>query len=415
MKRLKTVFNFEFNELIRKKSMLISTVVVALILLVGTFVPRIISYFDNKKEDDSQAPTQEISFDHVVVATSNDDLLEYVESIFKDYDGIEFSLDESDAIEKVKNDYFETAFIMESETAYKVVKKDSGLDFSEDAFENILREVKINQYYIEKGIDPEDVYEAQNIQLDVSYETLGRDATQGLVFGFVALFALYMLILMYGQLVATSVAREKDSRTMELLITSTNPKTLIIGKVLAAGLVGFIQVMFIIFIVYLGFTINKSTYPEMLIEMISGSTTLDVMLMYLVFSFSGYLLYLFIYAALGSLVSKVEDVGSAVSSITIIFVIAYLIASSAMGAPDTTLVRVSSYVPFVSLFTMPIRYMMTSVPTFDIVISLVLMAVVTILIAYLSIYIYRLGSLNYGNRMKLTRVVKGLFKKEKHN
>ena len=125
----------------------------------------------------------------------------------------------------------------------------------------------------------------------------------------------------------------------------------------------------------------------------------------------GYLLYLFIYAALGSLVSKVEDVGSAVTPITFIFVAAYMIASFGMSTPDSLVVRVSSYIPFVSLFTTPIRYMMTNVSTFELVTSISLMIVATLLIMQLSVVIYRQGSLNYGNKMSLTKVMRGLLKK----
>lgn len=412
MKRLKTVFLFEFNELIKKKSMLISTLIISLIFLVSTFAPRIISSFGSNMEDDTNIPTESfIDFSTTVVVAEDEALLSELKEILISFETINFSNNLEETKNQILNEDYETAYIMKNLTSYTVLKKDTGIDFSDDMFSNILRETQIFKNYQDKGIDILDVTSAQDVQIDVEYETLGKDALQGIAFGFVSLFALYLLILLYGQLVATSVAREKDSRTMELLITSTNPKTLIVGKVLAAGLVGFIQVAIIILVGFIGFKINQNTYPEFIVDLLLGGASLDVMLVYLVFSFTGYLLYLFIYASLGSLVSKVEDVGSAVSSITVVFVIAYLIASSAMSAPDTTIVRVSSYVPFVSLFTMPIRYMMTSVPTIQLVISLVLMMVTILIVAYISIYIYRKGSLNYGNRISLIKVLKSSFKK----
>ena len=126
----------------------------------------------------------------------------------------------------------------------------------------------------------------------------------------------------------------------------------------------------------------------------------------------GYLLYLFIYAALGSLVSRMEDLTASLSSITIIFVIAYVIASTGMTAPNTAIVRYSSFIPFVSLFTTPIRYMLTSVNGLEIITSLMIMAASTFGIACLSIYIYRQGSLNYGNKMSLIKVTRTLFSKK---
>lgn len=416
MNKLKTVFSFEFNELIKKKAMIISTLVVAVILFGITFAPRLIGFFDKEEVPGNEPDISVISpFGDSVITATSDELLEYAKNALSGFDDISFSNDVEATKKRVQDKEIDAAYILDSKTSFSVVKIDQDM-YSTDAslfLESTLFEMAKNENFIAMGINPEDANNAENIKIDVEYIVLGKEQSQGIVIGFVVLFSLYMMILMYGQLVATSVAREKDNRTMELLITSTKPQTLILGKVFAAGLVGFIQVLFIIFMIVLGFLINKGTYPEFVIEMIKASTAWDVVLVYGVFSFVGYLLYLFIYAALGSLVSKVEDVGSAVSSITIVFVIAYLIASSAMGNPESLVVKVSSYIPFVSLFTTPIRYNMTSVGFFELAMSLTLLISVTTLIAYLSIYIYRLGSLNYGNKMSLIKIIKNMFSKSK--
>ncbi|NLW15906.1 MAG: ABC transporter permease, partial [Erysipelothrix sp.] len=169
---------------------------------------------------------------------------------------------------------------------------------------------------------------------------------------------------------------------------------------------GVVQVLIIFGAIALGYFINSTTYPAILVDMISASTSWDIIAIYALFSFTGYLLYLFIYAALGSLVSKVEDVGSAVSSVTIVFIIAYFVATTAMTAPDLIIVRISSYIPFISLFTTPIRYMLTTVSAMEIIVSISLMIAVTAGVAYLSVYIYRKGSLNYGNKMSLLKMFK---------
>ena len=193
---------------------------------------------------------------------------------------------------------------------------------------------------------------------------------------------------------------------MELLITSTKPRTLILGKVAAVGLTGILQMIAIILFGILGFFLNKTNYPEAVTQMIQGSMTLDTMLVYILFSVMGYILYLFIYASLGSLVSKVEDVNKSVAPITFLFVIAYLAATVAMTAPDLLLIKISSFIPFISLFTRPIRYMFTSVPLISLLASSAIMILTVVLFAALSIYIYRFGSLNYGNRLTLKEVLK---------
>ncbi|HSP21746.1 MAG TPA: ABC transporter permease, partial [Planococcus sp. (in: firmicutes)] len=152
--------------------------------------------------------------------------------------------------------------------------------------------------------------------------------------------------------------------------------------------------------------LNRGNYPEFLLDMLQGTMTIDVVLVYILFSVLGYILYLFIYAALGSLVSKVEDVNSAVTPITFLFILAYLAATFATNAPDNTIVKVTSFIPFISLFTMPIRYMLTSVPVASLLVSSGIMLLTVALFAWLSIHIYKFGALNYGNRLKFKDVIK---------
>lgn len=407
MNRLGIVFKFEFKELILKRAMLISTLVISLLLFSLTFGPRIIDFFSDQALDSQEVllgPTY--SFEGAVIVAEDPELMSYVKKVFKEFSSIDYR-DSLDGIEDdIRGEVIEAAYILKTRDSYTLVRKDLDMG-SFDGFSSVLRTYLESENLLIKGIDPAEVAEAQEVYIDFDTEILGRDASQGFLLGFGFLFSLYILILMYGQLVATSVAREKDSRTMEILITSTNPKTLILGKVLAAGLVGVIQVLFFIAIIVLGFQLNKTSYPDFVLEMLKTTTSWDILAVYSLFSFAGYILYLFIFAALGSLVSRVEDVGTAILPVTVLFVLAYFVASTGMANPDLRLVKISSYIPFVSLFTTPIRYMMTSVAPGELLISMALMLASTGLIAYISVYIYRLGSLNYGNKISLIKLLKG--------
>ncbi len=411
MKNLMTVFKFEFTELLKKKTIIISTLVIALIAFGITFVPRFIG-----GGEDGEAYEPEQSFYSSQIYVENETDKEFVASVFSNVEGVVI-VDSADAVRKaVENDDIESGFIVKSLLDYTVVTSGGSMFNTDQAvYEAIMGQAIKAKNLADKGIDPMQVFESEDFKLNATMEKIGKDASQGMFIGFAMLFVMYMLILLYGQSVATSVAREKDSRTMELLITSTKPKVLILGKVFAVGLMGIGQILTIILGVVLGFVINKGTFPEFVLVMIQGTTTWDVLVMYAIFSILGYILYLFVFAALGSLVSKVEDVSSAITPITWIFMIAYFIASFGMNMPDSTIMKVSSYIPFVSLFTTPIRYMMTSVPAFEIIVSIALMVGVTVVIAALSIYIYRNGSLNYGNRMKLRDVVKNLIAEKKNS
>jgi ABC-type Na+ efflux pump, permease component len=187
---------------------------------------------------------------------------------------------------------------------------------------------------------------------------------------------------------------------------------LILGKVLANSLFGCLQIALLIAVGIVGFAINRVNYPPEILMFIQGSMDVNTAVIYVLFSVTGYVMYLFLYAAFGSLVSRLEDVGNAISPIMVIFVAAYMIASLSMNMPNSTLSIVSSYIPFTALFIMPIRNMLTTVGFMEIAISLGLMILTTYLMIVVSVYIYRMGSLNYGNKVKMGTLIKGIFNKK---
>lgn len=407
MKKLQTVFTFELTEMLKRKTIIISTIIIAVIGLALTFVPTLL--FNEEAPPTNSGNVEETITLNLGIAidknSSNTDLESYLVQI----PGVEIFENESILSERVEDGSISSGVFVKSETDYTFYTKDESIYSMDQAnYEDVVKSFIVENRLKEAGINPNEVYEAQIVNFNSEQIVMGKSAANGMFIAFAILFILYMLILLYGQTVATSVAREKDSRTMELLITSTKPKVLILGKVFASGLLGVLQVAVIILAMYVGFLINKGNYPAFLVELIGGALTFKTALIYILFSVSGYILYLFIFAALGSLVSKVEDVNSVVQPVTYVFVIAYLIASFAMQMPGATLVKVTSYIPFVSVFTMPIRSMLTTVSSVEIVVSLVIMITTTIFIAMASIYIYRFGSLNYGNKIKLSQVVKSL-------
>ncbi|UJF15539.1 ABC transporter permease [Jeotgalibaca sp. MA1X17-3] len=409
MKQFKNVFKFELMGMLKSKNMIITTIVMAAIILVLTTVPSFIAWFDDG-EDSEVAVDTEVSMEseeyHLVY--DHAELEEELSSLL----GGEVYSNEEDLKQAVLDEEVTAGFVIHDYNNYTYISYDRSLNsFEQMTFEEQLRSANEQRLFEQEGIDSAKVYEIMNTPINYENVTLGKDAGSGMAIAFAMIFIMYMLILLYGTNVATSVAREKDSRTMELLITATKPKTLILGKVAAAGTMGVLQVSALILTAFIGFMLNQTNYPDFLIEMIQGSMTVDTLLVYILFSVLGYILYLFIYASLGSLVSKVEDVSSAVAPITFLFVFAYLAATLAMQMPDNTIIKVTSFIPFVSLFTMPIRYMLTSVPLLSVLASSAIMIVTVLLFAALSIYIYRFGSLNYGNKIKLKEVIKS-FKKQ---
>lgn len=403
MKKLKTVFTFEFLGMIRKKSLLVTTAIMCIIVLLITTIPTFMMWFEGEEpEEDANEAAEEFT-----LVYENEELKESLSSVL----GEETYSTEEELKDAVQKEEVTSGFFVEDYDRYTYISYDSKMDSTEQLiFESQLEQLNENRLFDEKGIDSQEVREILNQPIEQETVYLGKDAGSGTAIAFAVMITMYLLILLYGANVATSVAREKDSRTMELLITSSNPRTLILGKVGAVGLTGILQVASLIVFGVIGFMLNKENYPDILLDMVQGSMTIDVLLIYILFSVLGYILYLFIYAALGSLVSKVEDVNSAVAPITFLFVLAYLAATFAMNMPDNTIVKVTSFIPFISLFTMPIRYMLTSVPMTSLLISSAIMLITVVLFAALSIHIYKFGSLNYGNRLRFKDVIRS-FKK----
>ncbi len=403
MKKLKTVFNFELRGMIQKKSLLVTTAIMCVIVLLITTIPTFMIWFEGEEtEEDANRAGEEFT-----LVYENDELKKVLSPVL----GEETYSTEEELKDAVQREEVASGFVVGDYDRYTYISYDSKTFSTEQmAFESQLKQLNENRLFDEKGLDSQQVREILNQPIEQETVYLGKDARSGTAIAFAVMITMYLLILLYGANVATSVAREKDSRTMELLITSSNPRTLILGKVGAVGLTGILQVASLIVFGVIGFMLNKENYPEVLLDMVQGSMTIDVLLIYILFSVLGYILYLFIYAALGSLVSKVEDVNSAVTPITFLFVLAYLAATFAMNVPDNTIVKVTSFIPFISLFTMPIRYMLTSVPMTSLLISSTIMVLTVVLFAALSIHIYKFGSLNYGNRLKFKDVIRS-FKK----
>jgi ABC-2 type transport system permease protein len=199
---------------------------------------------------------------------------------------------------------------------------------------------------------------------------------------------------------------------MELLITSTKPTSLILGKVCASAVSAILQVAVIGLAGYLGFILNKDLLPDFIIDALSGTLTKEYIITYIYFSVVGYTLYLFLYASLGSMVSKVEDVSSATAPVVFLFLIGYIVSSFSMSAPNSNLVMIVSLIPFTSVMLMPFRTAIATVPTWQYLLSGGLLLVTTILLAFLSIKIYRQGTLNYGNKRGIIHAIKAAFNKE---
>ena len=215
-----------------------------------------------------------------------------------------------------------------------------------------------------------------------------------------------MIIIMYGVMVATSVTQEKSNRTIELLVTSADTNCLFFGKVIAGTLAALIQVGIIFTVVLGSYQINKDAWGgkfDMFLD-IPG----DVLITFALFGLGGLLFYEFIYGALGALVSKTEDINKSAGSVQFIIMIVYFIGLTQLTNIDGILMKVLSFLPISSYSAMFARVALEGVGLIEIIISFVILVASTIVVGILGSKIYRMGTLRYGNPIKLRNALKSL-------
>ena len=162
------------------------------------------------------------------------------------------------------------------------------------------------------------------------------------------IFALYMVILLYGQMVATNVATEKSSRAMEVLITSAKPVAMMFGKVISSCLAGLTQLLCVFGTALLCYRLTSSDWDgNPIVSSLFGIPPYLLGYM-LLFFLLGFLLYAFLFGAVGSTATMLEDINTSVMPITLVFVLAFLVVLPAMtsGTVDSPLMIVCSFLPF---------------------------------------------------------------------
>ena len=212
---------------------------------------------------------------------------------------------------------------------------------------------------------------------------------------------MFMAIQVYGNWVAASVAEEKSSRVMELLISAATPRQLLFGKVLGNGAAGLTQYLVVLLAAAIGYLIQGRLANALLggagAATIPGVTP-SVLVWFGLFFVTGFVQYTILYAAAGSMVSRQEDVQQIAGPLTFLGLGGYLLSFLAINVIDATWVRVLSFVPFVSAFFFPARIVLSDPAPWEYALSLALTLVGILGGLWLAARIYAAGVLLYGQR-----------------
>ena len=414
MKQFGKILKFELKGYMRNKVFVGFTIFLVVSIAIVMFIPNIITAFESDDEGD-------------VTPTNLPTMLVYAEdknlsAIVKEYFGnafVDYNVKVAEgSVDELKNDIIsgnaECAFVMNSASSYTYyVNNLSMYDMNTEVANTVLQEVYRINAMVQNGLTPEQAGEIMSVQIESGTETLGKDQMQNFFYTYIMIFALYMVILLYGQMVATNVATEKSSRAMEVLVTSAKPTSMMFGKVLASCIAGFTQLVLIFGTAILLYNVNKDALSNPLVASIFD-IPIELFIYLIVFFVLGFLIYAFMFGAIGSTASKLEDINTSVMPITFLFIIAFMVVMFSMssGSVDNTAMLVCSYIPFTSPMAMFTRICMSTVAWYEIAISIAILIGSTIGIGVLSAKIYRVGVLLYGMPPKFSNIMKTVFKKQ---
>lgn len=407
MKQFGKILKFELRNYLASKSFVGVTVFLALAIAVVMFFPRITETF--KKDKTDAAPKDQSVM--LLVADEDNAAMAY-EAFSTAFAGYQVRMADAHEIEDaIASGQAECAFVLKDLSSYTYwVNNLSMYDSNTQIADEILKELYRTVAMTQAGLSLDAVQNIMTAPIQGEVKTLGIDQMQNYWYTYIMIFALYMVILLYGQMVATNVATEKSSRAMEVLITSANPVSMMFGKVLSSCLAGFTQLLVIFGTAFVSFNFNKTYWDAGGIITSMFDIPADILVYMLLFFVLGFLIYAFLYGAIGSTASKLEDISTSVMPITMLFVVGFLVTMLSMTANtvDSVLMKVCSFVPFTAPMAMFTRIAMSTVPLYEILLSVGILAASVVGIGVLSAKIYRVGVLLYGTPPKLGAILKAV-------
>ena len=241
---------------------------------------------------------------------------------------------------------------------------------------------------------------------DMESTSTGINYILGIVLGML----LYMVIIIYGQMVLTSVVEEKASRVLDVIVTSCRPFEIMMGKILGIASVALTQIaiwaVLVIaaskFLIPALFTADVAATSDMMLQGVVGTlgdtAYIAQLFVYLVlFILGGFLLYASLYAASGSAVDSVQDGQQFNTIIMMPIIIAMIVMMSVFNDPNSPVAFWASMIPFTSPIVMIARIPF-GIPTWEIVVSLVVLYLSFIFTTWLAAKIYRIGIFMHGKR-----------------
>lgn len=425
MNKIGIIIAREYNERVRKKSFIITTILMPIFMLGLMAAPTLMMLFAT-----GETKTLQVIDQSGIIAGQ----LEGSDEII--FEQVATSLDEARANQEIFGVLWIGEDIVKNPSNVKLYTNSSSSMSIEESIasqmEKIIERERLKLYDIENleqiMHDVKASVSLTTFRNDLAEEGEAEEATSSTIaylLGLVLGMMLYMFLIIYGSMVMTSVIEEKGGRVLDVLVSSVSPFQLMLGKILGVAAVAVTQIaLWGVLVSCMGAAVLPALMPEDMMQTVeavqAGSMTsveagLDadmlsalslatdlsgIVMMFvwlLLFLVGGFFFYSSMFAAVGSAVDSIQDANQLQTPITMPIILALILAMSVFNDPNSQLAFWGSIIPFTSPVVMMARIPF-GIPTWQIVLSLVLLYLSVVGMAWVAGKIYRVGIFMHGKK-----------------
>ena len=407
MKDLFIVTKFTMKDMLQRKSFIITTIIFLIMIVIGFNIPNFMKML-NKDSDVNKIEIIDSGnvFEGTLESLKDLDTGYEIQILNEDYEKIK---------EKIENEEIDSAIIVEKQDENikirYIVKSATMMSGVPEDIISTLNTLYTNIQINKLGLTEEQL-KSITPNFEFALEQTDEEASGNVYAMMLLSIVLFYAIYFCAYQVSSSITTEKTSKIIETLVTSTSPKTIVLGKTLGIGIVGLLQMILLVGTALI--SAKMFLEPGTLDSIIDVSKITPYLgIITIIYFIFGYFEYALLYALTGSTVSKPEDIQSANGPVAILAVIGFYLSYFTMMNPTSSLNIFASMFPISSPFCMPFRIMMGLAKPTDVIISIVILLITGIIIAKIAIKIYSNAILNYGTKMSFNDIVK--MYKEKNN
>lgn len=403
MKNLSLIINREYLQRVRRKSFIISTILVPVVFMALMLVPVLIQEWSTP----TRTRVAVIDDSHQILTLLHSDPIAELAPAMQPFDSLSVASNQDAILIIGKN-------ILQNPGDVKLYTHGAaGTALENDLAAQIKAAIEYRR--MEAYNIPDLPQIIQQVHADVQLTTYRLDkegdessSLLSSALGMVMSVVLYMVILLYGQMVMTSIIEEKTNRVLEIVVSSVKPTTLMAGKIIGIGLVALTQLLIwfgLISVFCLGVLPQVSAEGDatlnMMINTLGSASTLFTLFGYmLLFLVGGYLLYASIYAAIGAAVDNIQDASQLQMIAMLPIIVGFVLTMTVGSDPASDAAVWGSIIPFTSPLVMMARIPF-DIPAWQIWLSVALLYLSFAGIVWLAAKVYRVGIFMYGKKPTL--------------